>query len=122
MSATAKRGEGLCARSPRAAPHFDGGREYVTFASDGLDVARLAGIVLQALPQPAHQKIDRTVERFGVATLRQAQQLIAAEYPPGIIEENTQQTIFGTAQCHHRAGGVDKMTVRGVEDPVTEGE
>ncbi|EGE56510.1 hypothetical protein RHECNPAF_6420057 [Rhizobium etli CNPAF512] len=101
---------------------FDRNREDVTFAAHGFDIGRFARIVAQPLTQPADQKIDRAVEEFGVATLRQAQKLIAVQDTLGMVDEDAKQAVFGAAQRNRGPVLVEQMPGDRVEPPLAERE
>lgn len=94
----------------------------VALVAQRLDVAGGACGVIQFLPEPAHQQIDRAVEGIGVATLRQVEQLVARQHALRMIEKHTQQAVFGAAQRHDRVVGFEQMTRAGVEAPLPEAE
>src|SRR5471030_3451746 len=108
--------------SCRAFDHDHGRRKYIAFTAQRLDVAGLARYILQALPQAADQQIDRPVERIGLATLGQVEQLIPREYALWMIEEHPQQAVLRAAQRHHGALSVEQMARGGVEPPVAEAD
>ena len=67
-------------------------------------------VIAEPLAQSAHQKIDRAIEDVELAALRQVQELLTAQDPLRVIEEDAQQPILGAAQRHHRARGVEEVT------------
>ena len=96
----------------RGSRDFDRHGEDIAFAAHGLDVGRLARIVAQALAQAADQQVDRAVEQFGFAPLRQVEQLVAVEHALRMVEEDAQQPVFGAAQRDRGAVVVEQMARR----------
>src|SRR5581483_8908942 len=56
--------------SPRARSVMTASNKAVADAADGSDKHRLLGVVLELLPQPAHQNVDRAVVRVPIDPLR----------------------------------------------------
>ena len=98
---------------PRQQAHHgsavDLGRQHVAFAAHGLDEARLARIVAEAMAQAAHLHVDAAVERVGLAALREIDELVAVEHAIRVLEEDAQQPVLGAGERrdHAFAGDAD---------------
>jgi hypothetical protein len=94
--------------------------EHVAAVAHGLDVARLPHLVVQALADPAHKQVDRSVEHVRIAALRQVEQLVPREDPLRMVEEDPQQAVFRPRQRDHRTLLVDQVARDRVQPPGAE--
>src|SRR5678816_3362820 len=79
---------------------LDRNAEHVTFAVDGLDDARRAGVIAQDLAQPAHALIDAAIERIEIASAQQIHQLLARHHLTGLRQQDCEQPELCARQRH----------------------
>ena len=83
---------------PRALALVAGRREQITAAADGANHRGLGRIDLDLAPDPHDTKVDRAVERFGVARIGEFEQPLARQHPLGVGREHFQEPEFGRRQ------------------------
>ena len=71
------------------------GAEHIALVAHRLDVARAARAIAQPLAHAAHQQVDGAVEHIGIAPLCELQQLVACEDALRVVQQHTQQAVFG---------------------------
>src|SRR5438105_14699586 len=85
------------------------GAQHVAFVAHGLDELRVAGIFIELLPHTTYLKVDRALEWIGIASLRQVEQLVAAQHTLRMLEKNLEQAKLRARQDDDDILRVDEM-------------
>src|SRR3954470_24145129 len=93
------------------------GAQYVAFVTNGLDELRVAGIFIELLANAAHLKIDRALERVRIASLREVEQLVAAEHTLGVLQKDPEQAKLRARQDDDDTLRIDEMPCGEIERP-----
>src|SRR5437016_9228529 len=93
------------------------GAQHIALVAHGLDELRVARIFIELLPHAAHLKVDRALERIRIASLREIEQLVAAEHTLGMLEKNLEQAKLRARQDDDDILRVDEMPCGEIEHP-----
>src|SRR4051812_5159420 len=96
---------------------FHVGTQHIAFVPHGFDELRVTCILIELLPHAAYLEVDGALERIRVTSLREVQQLIAAEHTLGVLEKNLQQAKLRARQYDHHVLRIDEMPCGDIERP-----
>src|SRR5437667_6246953 len=93
------------------------GAQHAPFVAHGLDELRVAGILIELLPHATYLKVDRTLERVRIASLREIEQLVTTEHTLGMLEKNLEQAKLRARQDDNDILRIDEMPCGEIERP-----